>query len=46
MKKLIDYYIENEDERIEKARIGRKIVLNNHTFEKKSRRNLRINKEF
>lgn len=46
LKKLIDYYIENEDERIEKARMGRKIVLNNHTFEKRAEEILELIKNF
>jgi spore maturation protein CgeB len=35
LNQLIDYYIDNEDERIKKAKLGKKIVLDNHTFEKR-----------
>ncbi|MCL2687121.1 MAG: glycosyltransferase [Methanobrevibacter sp.] len=45
--KLIDYYMENEQKRKEKAKTGREIVLNNHTFAKRTEEILDvINKNF
>lgn len=42
LKELIEYYINNEEERLEKARLGQKIVLNNHTFEKRVEKILEV----
>jgi glycosyltransferase involved in cell wall biosynthesis len=39
---LINYYIENEHERIQKIKKARKIVLKDHTFQKRSERIIEI----
>ena len=39
---LIDYYLDNDLERVKKVEKGRKIVLANHTFEKRAERILEV----